>query len=120
MKGPTNEDARGGQRGGGNVEAELRPLERLLARLDGVCSSGAGWKCLCPAHEDRHASLSIAEGRDGRALVYCHAGCSVEAVCQSVGLKVSDLFPACSRRQNRPLPRKTKSFIAASVARRLL
>ena len=50
----------------------------------------------CPAHEDRKPSLSITEGDDGRALVKCHAGCTAEAVCDAVGLKLADLMPADS------------------------
>jgi hypothetical protein len=33
------------------------------------------WMARCPAHRERTPSLSIAEGRDGRALVHCFAGC---------------------------------------------
>lgn len=69
------------------------PLDVLLSRLDGVRASGHGWIAKCPAHSDRSASLSLAEGRDGRALVKCFAGCEVLAVVQAVGLELADLFP---------------------------
>lgn len=46
----------------------------------------------CPAHADRSPSLSVAEGRDGRVLVHCFAGCSVEEVCRALGLTIRDLF----------------------------
>lgn len=46
----------------------------------------------CPSHEDRSPSLSVSEGRDGRALVHCFAGCSVEEVCRALDLTVRDLF----------------------------
>lgn len=40
-----------------------------------------GWQAQCPAHDDgRHLSLSVANGRDGRRLMYCHAGCEFEDV----------------------------------------
>jgi hypothetical protein len=43
--------------------------------------------------------LSIQAGEDGRALVKCHAGCTVDAVCGAIGLRASDLFePGASRR----------------------
>jgi putative DNA primase/helicase len=45
----------------------------LLARLTGVEPSGDGWTARCPAHEDRHNSLSV-HHRDGHWLVKCHAG----------------------------------------------
>lgn len=54
---------------------------------------GKGWSARCPAHEDRRPSLSVAEGDDGRALVRCHVGCSVEAICEALGLTVADLMP---------------------------
>lgn len=54
--------------------------------------SGKGWKCQCPAHDDTTPSLSISVGTDGRLLLYCHAGCSVEAICSSIGHQVADLF----------------------------
>lgn len=69
------------------------PLEVLLSRLDGVRASGRGWVAKCPAHTDRSASLSLAEGRDGRALVKCFAGCEVLDVLGAVGLELADLFP---------------------------
>lgn len=46
----------------------------------------------CPAHEDSTASLSISEGRDGRVIVHCHAGCSLDAICCALGIMPSDLF----------------------------
>lgn len=69
------------------------PLDVLLSRLDGVRASGRGWVAKCPAHTDRSASLSLAEGRDGRALVKCFAGCEVLDVVRAVGLELADLFP---------------------------
>jgi len=45
----------------------------------------------CPAHDDRHPSLSVSRGRD-RALVHCHAGCKPEAIVEGLGMSVADLF----------------------------
>lgn len=53
-------------------------LADVLARLDGVRPSGAGYVARCPCHEDREPSLSIGEGDDGRLLLRCFAGCSWE------------------------------------------
>ena len=69
------------------------PVDLLLSRLEGVRASGRGWIARCPAHADRSASLSLAEGRDGRALVKCFAGCEVLDVLRAVGLELADLFP---------------------------
>ena len=69
------------------------PVGVLLSRLEQVRVAGRGYTAKCPAHKDRSASLSIAEGRDGRALVKCFAGCEVLAVVQALGLEMADLFP---------------------------
>jgi hypothetical protein len=49
-------------------------LQEIAARLH-ARRSGRGFIARCPAHEDRHPSLSLSE-RDGRVLVHCHAGCA--------------------------------------------
>jgi len=67
-------------------------LDRILERLDGVKRSGVGYVARCPAHEDHHQSLSLAEGHDGRALLTCHAGCSLEAICNAMEMTPADLF----------------------------
>jgi hypothetical protein len=46
----------------------------------------------CPAHEDRTPSLHVSEGRDGRLLLHCHAGCELDAVLGADGLAFGDLF----------------------------
>src|SRR5437763_699797 len=66
-------------------------LHDLLARLKRVRRSGDGYVALCPAHDDRHPSLSIAQGRD-RVLLYCFRDCGIEAICEALGIRVSDLF----------------------------
>ncbi len=72
------------------------PLERILAKLPDAKKSGTGWSACCPAHDDRQPSLSIAEGEDGRVLLKCHAGCSVDAICAAIGLKPTDLYCSTS------------------------
>jgi len=42
----------------------------------------------CPCHDDKVASLSIKEGKEGKALLYCHAGCSFENI-----IKALDIHP---------------------------
>lgn len=69
------------------------PVAALLSRLEGVKRSGKGWIAKCPAHKDRSASFSVAEGREGRVLCRCFAGCELTDVLRAVGLEVADLFP---------------------------
>lgn len=46
-----------------------------IAKALGGRKAGGAWMARCPAHEDRAPSLSIADARDGKVLVRCHAGC---------------------------------------------
>lgn len=41
----------------------------------------------CPAHDDRDPSLSIRDGRDGRLLLHCHAGCRFADIAAALGLR---------------------------------
>jgi hypothetical protein len=50
------------------------------------------WSAKCPAHDDGTSSLSIGQGEDGRILVTCHAGCDVDAICESLDIAVAELF----------------------------
>lgn len=72
------------------------PIETVLGALRSAgCAprpSGAGYAARCPAHEDRNPSLSLGAGQDGRALVKCHAGCSLQDVLGALGLHQRDLF----------------------------
>ncbi len=67
-------------------------VDEILGQLERVRKNQRGWLALCPAHEDRDPSLSIAEGDDGRILLRCFAGCPTDRICASLGLKLSDLF----------------------------
>lgn len=66
----------------------------LLARLSGVRGRSGSWSAKCPAHDDRSPSLSVKETNDGRILVHCFGGCGAVDVLESLGLKLTDLFPA--------------------------
>jgi hypothetical protein len=70
------------------------PVDLLLSRLERVRKCGRGYIAKCPAHDDRSASLSVAEGDDGRALLRCFATCTPLEVVQAVGLTLADLFVA--------------------------
>jgi putative DNA primase/helicase len=66
-------------------------LQRLLDRLEGVRGNGNGWMARCPAHADKNPSLSIHE-RDGRILLHCHAGCTLESVLAAARVEARELF----------------------------
>jgi putative DNA primase/helicase len=66
-------------------------LDALRSRLHKFQRNGSGWKALCPAHVDKNPSLSISE-RDGKILLFCHAGCSFDAVLAALRIESRDLF----------------------------
>ena len=69
-------------------------MDALLAQLERVRKTAPGeWVACCPAHADRSPSLSLKDCGDGRLLLHCFAGCSVEEVCGSLGITLADLMP---------------------------
>ena len=74
----------------------ISPFEGVITALEG---QGKKIKRLnprevmaqCPAHEDRNPSLHVTDG-DGKALVYCHAGCPTRSILDALGLDDEDLF----------------------------
>jgi hypothetical protein len=70
------------------------PVARVLSRVRGARPNGIGWTAHCPSHDDRTPSLSITQGNDGRALIHCHAGCEVKAICGALGIEERALFDA--------------------------
>jgi len=77
-------------------------VQQVLGRLGQVKRNGAGWMAQCPAHDDNNPSLSISQGADGKVLIKCHAGCSVDSVVAALELSLSDLFP------KDPIPTRTR------------
>ena len=77
--------------------------DELLSMLHNVKKSPAGWVACCPAHEDRHQSLSISTGSDERILLKCFAGCATEDVVAKLGLTMADLMPETKERNERTI-----------------
>lgn len=76
----------------------------LLKRLQGARSKSDGWTARCPAHEDTTPSLSISE-RNGKILLFCHAGCRVKEICAALKIEERDLFndnPQCASTKSAP------------------
>jgi hypothetical protein len=71
--------------------------DRLHAR-----PSGAGFIARCPAHRDLSPSLSVREGREGRVLLHCFSGCSIESICHALKIKVSEICPKPGAIQPKP------------------
>ncbi|MFZ5690218.1 MAG: DUF7146 domain-containing protein [Pseudomonadota bacterium] len=70
-----------------------------IAKALGGRKAGAAWMVRCPAHDDRKPSLSIADARDGKVLVRCHAGCDQSEVIAA--LRARGVWEADDRR---PIP----------------
>jgi hypothetical protein len=77
-------------------------LEEFTSRLEPGHSRGM---FKCPAHDDRKASLSVADGGD-KILVHCFAGCDPEAIASALDIPMREWFDhfGSSRRREEPLP----------------
>ena len=95
----------------------MSAADKLLSRLDSVRRSSKGWTARCPAHPDRTASLSIAEGDEGRTLVHCFAGCAAADVVAAVGLELADLFPERIRDTSPMARHQRREYAQAAQAR---
>lgn len=70
------------------------PVDTLLGRLSGVKQTRRDrWIAHCPAHHDKHPSLSIGIGNNDSVILKCWSGCEVADVLAAVGLEFSDLYP---------------------------
>lgn len=93
-----------------HVDSGQSPLEFFIERWrdkgGDPIKAGRDWRGQCLSHDDHDPSLSIREGDDGRVLLKCHAGCSVEEICQALGIRTRDLFPrnGTHRSNGRPIP----------------
>lgn len=90
-------------------------LDLVLSRLEAFRLRENGpnrWRACCPAHGGKNPSaLSIGAGNDDAVLLRCWHGCTVEQVCDAMGVELQDLFP------KRPTP---GGGTAAPARRRLL
>lgn len=95
----------------------MTPVELLLSKLPDSKRNGKGWAARCPAHEDKHPSLSISEGEGGRALVHCHAACTPEEIVAALGMTLADLMPdAPARPSSKPARKPTPKASATRTA----
>jgi len=81
-------------------------IDECVARFQNAEQTKNGYSVKCPAHEDHRNSAHISQGRDGRILIHCYAGCSIEKIVAAVGLTVAQLMPA----RGRELPSNGSSF----------
>jgi hypothetical protein len=63
----------------------MSPAEQITRQLRGQWHGSYG-SARCPAHDDHHPSLSLADGEGGRILLKCHRGCSYAAIRAALNL----------------------------------
>lgn len=101
----------------------MNPTAADVAEALGGRRVGSGWSAPCPAHDDRHPSLSVGEGDDGRVLVKCFAGCEQARILAELrrrGLWTRTLrapFRPVSGRSSLPLNDGWKGMLARSIWR---
>ena len=71
-------------------------------------------QCICPAHQDKEASLTISRGDKGTVL-FCHARCPTEKILNTVGLKMTDLFDEPLQKSNE----RWRSFVEGREQRQI-
>lgn len=97
-------------------------LSNVLDRLSNVTEKRDGsFLATCPAHRDEHPSLDVSNGEDGRVLIICRAGCTVENVVAAMGLQMSDLFlkddyPSRNRNNGNGKSHKAKVYATREMA----
>ena len=66
-------------------------LQLVLDRTGAKQIGSAQWEGRCPAHDDRHPSLSIARGSEHPVVLHCHAGCELAAIAAQLKLDPREL-----------------------------
>jgi hypothetical protein len=88
-----------------------KAVDRVLAHLWALDlnprgNEQRGWDALCPAHEDRNPSFHLGEGSDGRALVFCHAGCTLDEIAVALHIELTALFEPDPDKESPPTKRE--------------
>jgi hypothetical protein len=79
----------------------MKPIKRVLERLEAIEQRNGGFMALCPSHDDHTPSLSVSEGVGGKVLVRCFAGCETGNVLDALGLSMHDHFERGERNNGR-------------------
>ena len=86
----------------------------ILSRLDKVRSTGRDkWTACCPAHDDKSPSLSVAIGRKGNTIFYCHSGCTQEEVRDALGINWGSAFVEGSAAPVKPREPDVDDYVIA-------
>lgn len=89
--------------------------EDILSRFKVKQNGNGKAKCVCPAHNDKEASLVISKGEDGKTVMRCFAGCEVTDILEKVNLKMSDLF----EEDQKPSGEKWRAYIESREGKKI-
>jgi phage/plasmid primase-like uncharacterized protein len=99
----------------------MSKINEILSRLDKVKQTGSGkWQALCPSHDDKTPSLSIAD-EGGTIKIHCHAcGANGIETIKSIGGESNWLFPESTKQNTRttkaaPMPKKDNTGLAKAI-----
>jgi replicative DNA helicase len=98
----------------------VSPIDVVLGRLDSPKRTANGFDARCPAHDDRGPSLGISQAPDGRVLLRCRAGCSIEDVLGALELVKADLFPPREQRHSGAAVVRRQTYALRDVAGELV
>jgi hypothetical protein len=84
-------------------------VDEIAERLQARRVRPGRWIAKCPAHADRAPSLTIADGRDGRVLLHCFAGCPLDAILRHAGMSTSHLFATAPHAAPNPKQRAAEA-----------
>ncbi|UNE55571.1 DUF7146 domain-containing protein [Bartonella machadoae] len=84
--------------------------QSMVCALHGVWHGHYGL-ARCPAHDDRSPSLALANGNDGRLLLYCYAGCSFREILQALkNIGLIDKNAYCQKEKQAYFVHKTSCY----------
>ncbi len=97
----------------------LRPVDKVLERLEGVEKHNSFYRAFCPVHDDNNTpNLDVEQGDDGRALLICRVGCENAEIVAALGLEMKDLFESRNgsgtRKKFASYPSKTTATLQPS------
>ncbi len=88
--------------------------EEIASRLNAQAEPCRIHSSLSGAWRIARLRSASAKGKDGRTLIHCFAGCTIENLCDALKIKVSDLFSGPGTMQPKPRAvREAEKAIAA-------
>ena len=81
------------------IRDEHSYVDNILDDLEGVCEESTGWSACCPSKThgvdgvDNKPSFRVTIGENGFVILKCRAGCPIDDIYDSLGLRASDMFP---------------------------